>query len=551
MHAKTSEEIGKEIEQKKAEVEKLNTNIGTLQKDLEAGKAKLAQVSGKKDQLRLEIENVEKERVLVEAKIEDAENQKALSELEKEERIKLQDEFITNAYLNWKETNWIKEVLGADSESIIKIATYQATLASEEKANIERLGVQIVEFENQLEILETQQVEHKSQLEKLANLKQQLEAQLISLDSKLKQNTNDLGNYRSKIGEMQSQIDQLTKEQKEIQEYERKLLKAAKNGGTKELIKGEIYFQGVGRELYQGHGVGFSQFGAVGAALKGWDYKKILELYYPGTKIIKYQERKNITVEGYKEMLIEDYVAGAGEVPDFSCEDIDEKFDNNNVWKCWPEEAIKAQIVAFRTYGIEQTQNGQSICTTARCQVYKAGDNKKWAAEATVNEVIVYEGKPIKALYSSDNHNGWGTADNETVWSNFEGEGTPIEYLRAVNDSAVAFKFAYTDWSWRTNSYTIDEIQAMLQWSSSSNEASSSYKEFLKTLLGKVGKLQNIEFERDKSGRVAKVKLGGNKGSAYIAGWLFKSVWNIYVGNTMPSGEADYIYSLTYFMKQA
>ena len=226
VYAKTSEEIGKEIEQKKAEVEKLNTNIGTLQKDLEAGKAKLAQVSGKKDQLRLEIENVEKERVLVEAKIEDAENQKALSELEKEERIKLQDEFITNAYLNWKETNWIKEVLGADSESIIKIATYQATLASEEKADIERLGVQIVEFENQLEILETQQVEYKSQLEKLANLKKQLEAQLISLDTKLKQNTSDLGNYRSKIGEMQSQIDQLTKEQKEIQEYERKLLRS-------------------------------------------------------------------------------------------------------------------------------------------------------------------------------------------------------------------------------------------------------------------------------------------------------------------------------------
>ena len=37
-----------------------------------------------------------------------------------------------------------------------------------------------------------------------------------------------------------------------------------------------------------GHGVGMSQWGAKELAEKGWDYKKILRLYFPGTRIAKY-----------------------------------------------------------------------------------------------------------------------------------------------------------------------------------------------------------------------------------------------------------------------
>src|SRR5215208_4931714 len=34
-----------------------------------------------------------------------------------------------------------------------------------------------------------------------------------------------------------------------------------------------------------GHGVGMSQWGAEGAARHGWDYKRMLAHYYPGTKL--------------------------------------------------------------------------------------------------------------------------------------------------------------------------------------------------------------------------------------------------------------------------
>ncbi|MBA3053205.1 SpoIID/LytB domain-containing protein [bacterium] len=45
-----------------------------------------------------------------------------------------------------------------------------------------------------------------------------------------------------------------------------------------------VVFTGAG----WGHGVGMSQWGAKELAEKGWDYKKILRLYFPGTGIAKY-----------------------------------------------------------------------------------------------------------------------------------------------------------------------------------------------------------------------------------------------------------------------
>ena len=34
-----------------------------------------------------------------------------------------------------------------------------------------------------------------------------------------------------------------------------------------------------------GHGVGFCQWGAIGRARDGWDYRRILAAYFPGTEL--------------------------------------------------------------------------------------------------------------------------------------------------------------------------------------------------------------------------------------------------------------------------
>ena len=39
-----------------------------------------------------------------------------------------------------------------------------------------------------------------------------------------------------------------------------------------------------------GHGVGMSQWGAKALADKGWNYKKILRLYFPGTRVREFRQ---------------------------------------------------------------------------------------------------------------------------------------------------------------------------------------------------------------------------------------------------------------------
>jgi hypothetical protein len=90
----------------------------------------------------------------------------------------------------------------------------------------------------------------------------------------------------------------------------------------------------------------------------------------------------------------------------------------------------------------------------------------------------------------------------------------------------------------------------MLVWASKTNNVSSSTRNFTSNIISKIGNLESISFERDGSKRVARVVLNGDKGSAKMAGWLFKAIWNVWVGNVQPSGETDYIYSLTFFLNK-
>jgi SpoIID/LytB domain protein len=102
------------------------------------------------------------------------------------------------------------------------------------------------------------------------------------------------------------------------------------------------------------------------------------------------------------ELGLEDYVRGIAEVS-----------------PTWPAEALKAQAIAARSYALNRIetspasapykQAGADICNTDSCQVY-AGVAKEqqgggWAAAvaATAGQVVLYNGAPIFAEYSSSN----------------------------------------------------------------------------------------------------------------------------------------------------
>jgi len=409
------------------------------------------------------------------------------------------------------------------------------------------------EFEN-LTVLKEELVEEKKELDvqkkDLDDSEDLLLAERAKLQSELNKEVANRGSLTNRIESLETQISYLLEEQKEAARREAALLSAPpppQSSTPPEIPPSGFYISGRGRDLYQGHGVGMSQWGAYGGAKKGMSAEDILKFYYTGVQITSGYENRTINVEGYGPMNIEKYVAGfgswagaQGEVPAKACgtseqaQQYPEKYTTYS--GCWPEEAIKAQAIAYRTYGLNYVSGGSAICATPSCQVYNGQNHTAWAAEETKGMVLTYRGSLISAVYSSDNSQGAGTANNETVWQNFEGKGYPKDYLRAVNDSSFAQSTRWTHWVYQTRGYTYDDVLRMLK------SQTSSYPK-----INNANKIEKIQFERDPSGRVARMLFYFDT-SVYpqpIGGWWFKNMWNTWQGGL--GGTPDYIYSQTFY----
>src|SRR6478672_1634314 len=100
----------------------------------------------------------------------------------------------------------------------------------------------------------------------------------------------------------------------------------------------------------------------------------------------------------------------------------------------WPQEALKAQAVAARSYALYKRQtSGNSIFDvgdTTTWQVYKGlateTQGTQMAVKATEKQVMTYNGKIILAVFHSSS--GGHTENVEEVWS------SPLPYLRGVED---------------------------------------------------------------------------------------------------------------------
>ena len=103
------------------------------------------------------------------------------------------------------------------------------------------------------------------------------------------------------------------------------------------------------------------------------------------------------------ELGLDDYLGGLAEMP-----------------PRWPAEALKAQVVAARSFALYSMQTtqataahgvGADICATDACQVFagmareRQDGDAAWSAavKATAGQVLLYKGRPIMAEYSSSN----------------------------------------------------------------------------------------------------------------------------------------------------
>lgn len=123
---------------------------------------------------------------------------------------------------------------------------------------------------------------------------------------------------------------------------------------------------------------------------------------------------------------LEEYVAGvvAAEMP-----------------AAFPEEALKAQAVAARTYQVRQMQAAGSdavLYDVGQAYITEEEQKKKWgenyafyaakirnAVCATAGEIMVYEGEPILAAFHAQS--AGKTEDAENVWN------SPVPYLKSVD----------------------------------------------------------------------------------------------------------------------
>ena len=190
----------------------------------------------------------------------------------------------------------------------------------------------------------------------------------------------------------------------------------------------------------------------------------------------------------------------------------------------WPNEALKAQAIASRTYAYRRIVHDGQHRSTCNCAVYDSsydqvylGDSKRvesgrywtnWtsAVDSTNDLVVLYGGEPIIAAYHSSS--GGHTENNENVWG-----GSPLPYLRGVSDPRDDIS-ANPNHDWEVS----------MSWSELSQRLNSAFG---------VGVLQNVQVRSPLgvSGRVTVVKpnsaggirVAGTVKTVYVSGWAFRS----------------------------
>lgn len=172
-----------------------------------------------------------------------------------------------------------------------------------------------------------------------------------------------------------------------------------------------------------------------------------------GTRTWRLAENVEMAVRGDHLVIVNDvsmdtYLEGLAEVP-----------------VRWPSEALKAQVVAARTYAWRSIQRGvwegYDICATVACQVFhgrevvESAGGERWAeaVAATSGEVLTFDGEPILARYFSTS--GGHTRPNEEV---FPSDGA-YPYLVGIEDPEDEVSPLH-EWQIR---FTRDEMDAILR----------------------------------------------------------------------------------------
>ena len=108
----------------------------------------------------------------------------------------------------------------------------------------------------------------------------------------------------------------------------------------------------------------------------------------------------------------------------------------------WPDEALKAQAVAARSYALAHRLSGKAfdLYADVRSQVYGgiAGENVRTTAavQATKGQVLLWEGKPIDALFHSTSAARHSTRRRSSASRSRTSSGSTIRTARCRGTTA-------------------------------------------------------------------------------------------------------------------
>lgn len=176
-----------------------------------------------------------------------------------------------------------------------------------------------------------------------------------------------------------------------------------------------------------GHGVGMSQYGANEFAKDGWSYSEILMHYYSGTAVIQ------------------DEQAGKEGIP--TADDI-ARVVQQEMGSSFETEAIKAQAVAAYTYA--RNHNNSLSGMSSVSDISKVSDKVRSAVQAVYGQMIVYNGRPINAVFHA--MSAGTTAASEVIW------GGSIPYLTPVDSAGDTEQSRYQV----TRTYSAQEMAGIL-----------------------------------------------------------------------------------------
>lgn len=284
---------------------------------------------------------------------------------------------------------------GSSASEITNLLAYQKAATDQDKIIITNIAISIADLERKKQNLENEQA-------RLVAIKASLDEESAKLD-------DIVSGARAYQSVLSSQIAQLTAKQQQIigQRLTGLNLPTSLGAGPLFCTDDRKLDPGFGNAFAFftfgiPHRVGMNQYGALGRAQSGQNHEDILRAYFDN---FNFEQRSNIniSVQGYGSMPLETYLLGIYEMPE-----------------SWPLEALKAQVIAARSYALSYTNNGsKEICTTQSCQVYKGGNKGgEWekAVKETEGKTMVSGESPISAWYSSTD-GGYTFTASDVGWN--------------------------------------------------------------------------------------------------------------------------------------